>query len=104
MPRAKFRIHNAASDEIRAATSWYLERSADAAEGFLTEFDEALNRVLSNPLMWPEYLFGTRGHQLHRYPFVLVYRFSGQVEILAVAHTSRRPGYWKERRFENEET
>ena len=104
MARAKHRTHRDAADEIRAATEWYLARSVDAADGFLTEFDETLNRVLSQPLMWPPYLFGTRCLQLHRYPYLLVYRTGEQeLDILAVAHTSRRPGYWKDRRFGNEE-
>lgn len=101
MPRANYRMHKEASEEVRAATEWYLIRSVEAAEGFLTAFDEALNRVLSNPQMWPAYLFDTRGLQLHRYPYVLVYLIGEQeIDILAVAHTSRRPGYWKDRRFE----
>jgi hypothetical protein len=36
---------------------------------------------------------------LHRFPYLLIYREreDGVIQILAVAHTSRRPGYWKER-------
>jgi hypothetical protein len=35
---------------------------------------------------------------VHRFPFSLVYRlFSGDVHIVAVAHSSRRPNYWKDR-------
>jgi toxin ParE1/3/4 len=33
-----------------------------------------------------------------RFPFTLVYRLRGdEVEILAVAHARRRPGYWRSR-------
>lgn len=53
MPRAKYRMHEAASDEVRAGAEWYLARSPEAADGFVTEFDEALDRVLSAPQMWP---------------------------------------------------
>jgi hypothetical protein len=33
------------------------------------------------------------------FPFILVYRqnIGGIIQILAVAHTSRKPGYWKGR-------
>jgi hypothetical protein len=32
------------------------------------------------------------------FPFHLVYRLSGSVlRVIAVAHTSRRPGYWRDR-------
>jgi toxin ParE1/3/4 len=35
---------------------------------------------------------------LNRFPFALIYRIErDEVQILAVAHHSRRPGYWRER-------
>jgi toxin ParE1/3/4 len=35
---------------------------------------------------------------LTRFPFILYYSFTGDVlRIEAVAHQSRRPGYWKDR-------
>ena len=40
----------------------------------------------------------TRYRLLRRYPYIVVYRELGEwTEILAVAHTSRRPGYWRNR-------
>jgi plasmid stabilization system protein ParE len=35
---------------------------------------------------------------LRRFPFVVVYRdLPDHVEVMAFAHTSRRPGYWRSR-------
>jgi hypothetical protein len=35
---------------------------------------------------------------MRRFPYVVAYRTIGaQVTILAFAHTSRRPGYWRKR-------
>ena len=41
---------------------------------------------------------GVRRLPLHRFPFVLVYReHEGYLEIVALAHTSRKPNYWRSR-------
>jgi len=35
---------------------------------------------------------------MKRYPFVVVYRLAAErIEIMAVAHGRRKPGYWKGR-------
>ena len=36
---------------------------------------------------------------LRRYPYSVVYRVatSGDVQVIAVAHASREPGYWRDR-------
>jgi toxin ParE1/3/4 len=41
---------------------------------------------------------GVRRFPLHHFPFVLVYReHEEHVEIVALAHTSRKPSYWRSR-------
>ncbi|MBL8683290.1 MAG: type II toxin-antitoxin system RelE/ParE family toxin [Myxococcales bacterium] len=41
----------------------------------------------------------TRRLLLARFPFHLVYRVApAELVVIAVAHTKRRPGYWKARR------
>jgi len=43
-------------------------------------------------------IHGTRKLVLQRFPYVIVYREKeSSVEILAVAHGHRQPGYWKDR-------
>jgi len=35
---------------------------------------------------------------VRRFPFLIVYAMLGdQLVVIAVAHTSRKPGYWRER-------
>jgi hypothetical protein len=40
-----------------------------------------------------------RRYLLRRFPFVLIYReqTTAGIQLVAVAHTSRRPNYWKQR-------
>ena len=92
------RIHPAALEEADAAIRWYAERSRRAAEAFLHELSRAIDRIAEDPDRFPEFAFGSRRLILRRFPYVVVFRIGAAgVEILAVAHGRRRPGYWQER-------
>lgn len=91
-------IHPEAIAEAQAAIRWYRERSASAANAYLAEIDRAVDAITETPDMWPRYVHGTRRYIFHRFPFYLVYRESGgNLEIIAVAHGRRKPGYWMNR-------
>jgi toxin ParE1/3/4 len=77
---------------------WYRERSAAAAERFVEEIKQAIETILEAPRRWLTGSRSTRKVKLPCFPFLVVYRESDQaIEILAIAHGRRRPGYWKER-------
>ena len=91
-------IHPEAIAEAQAASRWYRERSPSAAAAYLAELDLAVAAIAENPEIWPRYVHGTRRYILHRFPFYLVYRETAdRIEIIAVAHGRRKPGYWKTR-------
>ncbi|TME75332.1 MAG: type II toxin-antitoxin system RelE/ParE family toxin, partial [Chloroflexi bacterium] len=70
-----------------------------AAEAFALEVDLVVRRVVETPERYAAHLKGTRRALFPRYPFSLIYRVSPEViEIVAVAHQRRRPGYWRSRR------
>jgi plasmid stabilization system protein ParE len=84
--------------EARAAYSWYSARSASAASNFLNELDEAVDAVEAAPNRWLPHTENTRRSVFRRFPFYLVYRECEEtIQILAVAHGRRCPGYWKVR-------
>jgi toxin ParE1/3/4 len=92
-------FHPAAVREARKAYRWYLRRSPVAASRFRSAFATALEQIADNPVSWPTYLLGTRYRMLRRFPYIVVYRYViDRVQVVAVAHTSRRPGYWKRRK------
>jgi len=99
MPTDAAEFHQEATAEYDAAFDWYLERSPDAALGFDAEVDRALAQIIAAPKRWASGAHSTRRFLLRQFPFTLIYRerVTGNIQILAVAHTSRRPGYWKER-------
>jgi plasmid stabilization system protein ParE len=91
-------IHPAALEEAGAATDWYARRSRRAAERFLDELDAAVDQISRNPGQYPSYNFATRRMVLRRFPFVIIFREAAvRVEIIAIAHGRRRPGYWRDR-------
>lgn len=98
MPPLPIGIHPKAIAEARAALQWYRARSPAAADAFLSEIDHAIDQIAEAPDRWPNYVQGTRRYPLHRFPYSVVYRKQDQtVQIIAVAHGRRKPGYWKTR-------
>ena len=89
------RLSDEAVEESRAAFAWYRERNPRAAAQFLFELDQAIESIAAYPDAWPPYLDGTRRKLFRRFPFALVYRMREErLQIIAVAHQRRRPGYW----------
>lgn len=91
-------IHPSALQELKFALSWYLERNETAALKFATELDRAMDLLIATPQRWPAGEHGTRKFVLRRFPFAIFYREKHPViQVLAIAHGHRRPGYWKDR-------
>ena len=98
MPSFAVEFHPLAADEAQAAERWYRERNETASGRFQRELDVAIERISERPEAGSPYLSNTRRVLLRRFPFFLVYRVRGeQVQIVAVAHARRRPGYWRVR-------
>jgi plasmid stabilization system protein ParE len=88
----------AAASEYEAAIDWYFERSPFAAQKFAVEVNHAIENIARYPQRWPAHLMGTRRLFLRHFPFTVIYReLPSVIQILAVAHGHRRPGYWKRR-------
>jgi plasmid stabilization system protein ParE len=92
-------IGEGAEQDYVESLRWYAERSRQAAEGFEAEFVRALESIAENPDRYPTCDPHHRFYLMRRYPFQLIYRKATDEDwlIVAVAHTSRRPGYWSKR-------
>jgi len=91
-------IHPFALAELKSAVGWYLERNETAAGKFVAELDRAIDLLIASPRRWPVGEHGSRKLVLRRFPFAIVYREKrAVVQVLAIAHGHRRPGYWKDR-------
>jgi plasmid stabilization system protein ParE len=98
MPGLPVVLHPDAVEEAQAAWQWYLERSQSAADSFLAELDHGVESIAEEPERWPLFVHGTRRFLFHRFPFQIVYRVANdRIEVVAIAHGRRKPGYWKTR-------
>jgi toxin ParE1/3/4 len=99
MPTDGVEFHEEAGAEYDAAFERYLQRSPDAALKFDAEVNRATAQILMAPKRWAVGSHGTRRFLLRQFPFILVYRElkAGNIQIVAVAHASRKPGFWKRR-------
>ena len=84
--------------EAQAAAHGYRERSPAAADAFLAELDRTIEKIAVDPGIWPRYVAGTQRFLLKRFPFSVVFRLvSNRIQVVAIAHRRRKPGYWKGR-------
>jgi len=93
-------LSNAARADADAAVDWYIgERAFIAADDFADELDQALGLLKRFPELGQAGAGNTRTLPLHSFPYSLIYRLQADViRVIAVAHHSRRPGYWAKRR------
>ena len=94
------KFHRLAAQELRDADSWYQKREAAIAGRFLNAVDAAAIRIGEDPDSLPIERRHFRAISVRRFPYRLIFeRLSAdQVLVVAVAHTSRRPGYWIRRK------
>jgi toxin ParE1/3/4 len=88
-----------AAREYRAARSWYAARSSRAAERFRLAVAAAVDRIAASGETLPVLEGAYHWVRVKRFPYLLIFRrgISGEYRVVAVAHTSRRPGYWRGR-------
>jgi len=100
-----FRVdtHPEASAEFAAATVWFARGSAAKGRRFLDAVESKVQQLLT----WPESapVSGqsdrdpeVREAKVARFDYRIVYFVEGDVlSIVAIAHTKRKPGYWRGR-------
>lgn len=88
-----------AAAEILDARQWYEERRAGLGEVFRSAVDEVVERVSSQPRLFPRVHGEMRRALVHRFPFGLYFEIvEDQVVVLGVVHGHRDPNVWKSRR------
>lgn len=93
-------LHPSADEEVMAAASYYAKNAnRRAAEDFLVEFDRAVEILREFPRLGTPWRGVMRRFPMRRFPYNIVYyEPSAGLRIVAVAHQSREPGYWKGRK------
>jgi len=96
--KRKVDFHPAAFRELNFADDWYEERRRGLGDAFRDEVFSAIDLIAAFPQSYQNYIRGTRRAALRRFPFKIVYReVDSTIQIIAVAHSKRKPEYWKDR-------
>jgi toxin ParE1/3/4 len=94
------RIEDGARDELYAAVAWYEEKRSGLGREFFAEIQRTLELIerhpsLATPVPRVPVERGVRRLPLRRFPYAIVYREREfEIQIVAFAHHSRKPGYW----------
>jgi plasmid stabilization system protein ParE len=90
-------FHPEAAEEMASAYDWYHKRSESAARALLLELDLSLRHIAEAPDIRPL----THALGVLSYPGFLSPSYyltqEAVIEVVAIAHHKRRPGYWKSR-------
>ena len=70
---------------------------------FVDAVEAAAKRLRTNPRLYPFLRRPYRRCPVARFPYGIIYRIDrDEIYVVAVAHGSRKPGYWLERTEERE--
>jgi len=92
------RFHDAADAELTEAVAYYDGKAPGLGDRFLSEIKAATWYIEQYPEIAPVIDLGVRAKVLSSFPYSLMYAVEPQhLFIVAVAHDSKRPGYWADR-------
>jgi plasmid stabilization system protein ParE len=84
--------------EVAEAAQYYNEQEPGLGNTFLNAVREAEQRIQRNPEAWAFREKPIRGHRASPFPHSILYReLPDRIQVVAVAHPSRQPGYWNDR-------
>jgi len=94
----KYSFHPQARDELIHAVDFYEGRQRQLGVEFLEEVYSTIQRIIEFPKASSKQSKRTRKCFVNRFPFGVIYQIKrSEIFIVAIAHLSREPGYWKER-------
>ena len=97
-----YRLHPAADAEAIGEVSFIKSDDPIQAEIFKDCLEDAIEWACSQPLIFRCFEEDFRKVKVGKFRVNLVFRIRGdEIQILAVAHHRRLPGYWKERAQED---
>lgn len=87
-----------AQAEFFEAAEYYEDRENGLGKRFRDEVWDMCSTILEHPTLWRERTGGFRRVNCPVFPYFLAYVIRGvAVVIVAVAHGSRHPDYWRHR-------
>lgn len=92
-------FHPEAEGEFLAAAEFYEAHRRGLGVELIAEVRHAARALQRHPELGHQFSRRLRRLLVQRFPYGLLYRIEAEeIFIVAVAHLSRRPGYWRRRR------
>ena len=87
-----------AESELIAAATYYEAQQPHLGRRFRASVQDAVNRMVVNPRLYPAVELDVRRCLTKTFPFGILFRVQpGAIVIIAVMHLHRDPGCWKTR-------
>ena len=89
-----------ATDELLDARQYYKAKHSQLGDEFSAEARATFERIRQSPEAWTlvDRDEKVRRCLMHRFPYGVIYRlWRGGIQIIAVMHGRRNPGYWRDR-------
>jgi len=95
-------IHSKAQAELEEAIGYYESQKRALGLDFQSEVERTVARVQQAPQIGSPYkATELRRYLVRRFPYIIFYaELEESIWIVAIAHTKRRPDYWKRRKPE----
>ena len=94
-----YRFHPDARAEFHQSARYYELQEPGLGRRFVEAVRTATHRVRERPAIYREIEPEVRQCRIVSFPYGIIFQETeGQIEILAVMHLHRKPGYWQERR------
>ena len=91
-------FHPEAETELLEVARYYEKQASGLGEEFLAKLERVLTVLKAHPEIGAPAQSGTRRAFTRRFPYAVVYLpESSRIIVVAVAHSHRRPDYWRRR-------
>jgi toxin ParE1/3/4 len=94
----RYWFHAAARRELLDSVRYYESQQPGLGGRFLETVTDTMHRIQAHPSRYPLISESWRQCRIPRFPFGIIYRIKDRrIEIIAVMHLHRKPGYWRNR-------
>ena len=87
-----------AEAEAVETRDWYEGRRHGLGGEFRAALEETVDRIVSNPFMYPRVRGETRRAVLERFPYAVYFRVTGEDIVVLAVHGRQDPRRWQSRR------
>ncbi|MBN2088811.1 type II toxin-antitoxin system RelE/ParE family toxin [candidate division KSB1 bacterium] len=93
-----FQFHPDAFSEADTAAQFYEDQKSQLGKRFIEALTDTISRIRRDPQLYPKVKDNIRKCRILHFPYGVIYREQKNfIEIIAVMHFKRKPGYWKDR-------